>query len=122
MFGGFHLLNANASVGSTLAIALEAGILLAAAYMCTRRLWLPIAMHTGWNLAQGGIFGVPTAAHPVPDAWWSSRLSGPALLTGGDYGIDRSIVAVLICLAAAVALLVIARRRGLIVRPGWNRR
>jgi uncharacterized protein len=121
MFGCFHLGNAGATAGSTVATALEAGVLLGAAYLCTRRLWLPIAMHIGWNLCQGGILGVPTAARPVPHAVWSTQLSGPALVTGGDYGADRSVVAVAICLAIAVTLLVIAHRRGTIVRPAWTR-
>lgn len=121
MFGCFHLGNAGATLGSAFAIALEAGVLLGAAYLCTRRLWLPIAMHIGWNLCQGGILGVPTSARPVTQAVWSTQLSGPAFVTGGDYGADRSVVAVAICLAAALALLAIARRRGRIVRPVWTR-
>ena len=56
-FGLIHAANKGATLESTLAIALEAGILLAASYILTRSLWLPIGLHFGWNFTEGGIFG-----------------------------------------------------------------
>lgn len=114
LFGGLHAANANATVVSSLAIAVEAGVLLAAAYVASRRLWLPIALHAGWNLAQLGVLGVQRPGHSTHGVW-SSRFTGPALLSGGDWGPEISIVAVILCLAAAIALLVLARRRRTIV-------
>ena len=35
---------------------IEAGGMLAAAYVATRRLWVPIGLHFGWNFAASGIF------------------------------------------------------------------
>lgn len=115
-FGAAHLFNPDASVLGTIAIALEAGVLLAAAYMWSRRLWLPIGLHTGWNFAQIGIFGVELPGRTIEGAL-SSRFSGPTILTGGSHGSDVSIVAVALCLAVAVTLLVLAKRRGRILRP-----
>jgi membrane protease YdiL (CAAX protease family) len=109
LFGCLHAGNAGASVGSTLAIAVEAGVLLGAAYLASGRLWLPIALHAGWNLAQSGLLGVQRPGHSAHGAW-SSRFTGPTLLTGGDWGPEISIIAVALCLAAAVALLAVARR------------
>jgi membrane protease YdiL (CAAX protease family) len=57
IFGLVHAGNAGASWVSTLAIALESGVLLGIAYTATRTLWLPIGMHFGWNFTEGGIFG-----------------------------------------------------------------
>ncbi|VAW07871.1 hypothetical protein MNBD_ALPHA05-2012, partial [hydrothermal vent metagenome] len=49
LFGALHLGNDNATLIAALAIALEAGVLLAAVYMVTRRLWVVIGLHAGWN-------------------------------------------------------------------------
>lgn len=45
VFGLTHLMNAQGTIEGALFIAVEAGILLAAAYMLTRRLWLSIGFH-----------------------------------------------------------------------------
>jgi membrane protease YdiL (CAAX protease family) len=116
LFGGLHATGANASVASTLAIAIEAGVLLAAAYVVSRRLWLPIGLHVGWNLAQIGWFGVQRPGH-VTHGVWSSQFTGPVLLSGGDWGPEISIVAVAACVAIALALLALAKRRGRILLP-----
>jgi membrane protease YdiL (CAAX protease family) len=118
LFGGLHAANANASIASSVAIAIEAGVLLAAAYAASRRLWLPIGLHAGWNLAQLGLLGVQRPGHATHGVW-SSRFTGPALLSGGDWGPEISIVAVATCAACALWLLVLAKRRGRIRPPFW---
>ena len=120
LFGGLHSANLNATVTSSLAIAIEAGALLAAAYMASRRLWLPIALHAGWNLAQLGLLGVQRPGHSTHGVW-SSRFLGPTLLSGGDWGPELSIVAMVVCLAVAAAYLALAKRRGRFVQPFWAR-
>lgn len=111
LFGAVHAFNDGATAVSTLAIALEAGVLLVAAYLVTRRLWLPIGLHAGWNFTEGGLFGASVSggrAHGL----LASRFDGPDLLTGGRFGPEASVVAVVLCLAAAIALFALARRRG----------
>ena len=75
LFGCLHAANANASSASTLAIALEAGVLLAAAYMASGRLWLPIALHAGWNFAQ---LGLPEFSAPGSPRTACGRRASPA--------------------------------------------
>ena len=58
MFGAAHLGNPNSTYFAAFCIAVEAGILLGAAYMLTRSLWLPMALHAAWNFTQGEIFDV----------------------------------------------------------------
>ena len=58
IFGALHLLNPGATLLNAAAISIEAGVLLAAAFMLTRRLWLCIGVHIAWNFTQGGIFSV----------------------------------------------------------------
>ena len=45
LFAYFHTGNPGATAVSTIAIALEAGVLLAATYVVSRNLWLPIGLH-----------------------------------------------------------------------------
>ncbi|MGI5864758.1 MAG: CPBP family intramembrane glutamic endopeptidase [Myxococcales bacterium] len=120
VFGFAHAGNPNASVQGMIAIALEAGILLAAAFICSRRLWLPIGLHAAWNFTQGGVFGAPVSGAPA-HGYFAAKFSGSELLTGGAFGPEASIVAVVVCLTAAVGLLVLARRRGRFVPPFWRR-
>lgn len=120
LFGALHAFNPGATLTSSIAIALEAGVLLAAVFMVTRRLWMVMGLHTGWNFTEGGIFGASVSggnAHGM----LASRFHGPDVLTGGAFGPEASIVAVLICLGAGAAFLWLAWRRGLFVRPFWKR-
>jgi hypothetical protein len=112
VFGLLHALNPGATVISTTAIALEAGILLAAAYALTRNLWFPIGLHFGWNFTEGGIFGVSVSGGPTGKGIFSVSLAGHRLLTGGSFGPEASVIAIAVCLAAGVVLLVLTVRRG----------
>jgi membrane protease YdiL (CAAX protease family) len=105
LFGLAHMFNPGASFRSSLAIALEAGILLGAAYAATQRLWLPIGLHAGWNFTEGSIFGMTLSGNTMSMGLLRGSLSGPPALTGGAFGPEASIVAVLVCLAAALYFL-----------------
>ncbi|SDN00504.1 CPBP family intramembrane glutamic endopeptidase [Actinomyces ruminicola] len=116
-FGAAHITNPEASAFGAVAIMLEAGILLGACYLVTCRLWLAFGTHVAWNFVQGGIFGSDVSGTGMGRGLFEARFTGPELLTGGDMGIEGSLVAVLVCTAAGVALLLVARRRGLLRRP-----
>ena len=49
-------------------------------------------------------------------------LDGPVLLTGGNFGIEASLTAFVLCTTAGVILLVKAKRRGQIMGPFWQRK
>jgi hypothetical protein len=115
MFGLLHALNPGATPLSTLAIALEAGVLLAVAYAASRNLWLPIGIHMGWNFTEGSIFGAAVSGGTQPSTLATSTLSGPRWLTGGAFGPEASVVSIVVCLAAAGALAAMILRR-----HGWR--
>lgn len=119
-FGAAHLFNPNATWLSAAAIVIEAGVFLGAAYMLTRRLWLPIGIHAGWNFTEGGVFGVAESGS-APHGWLQSTTSGPAWLSGGDFGPEASVVPVLICGALGIALVLWVARQGGIVSPRSRR-
>ncbi len=111
VFGGLHGLNRGATLTSTAAVALEAGILLAAAFAMVRSLWLPIGMHFAWNFTEGGIFGAAVSGGRS-QGLLAFPLTGPTLYTGGVFGPEASIVAVIVCLAAAGILIGVTLHRG----------
>lgn len=120
LFGFAHMMNPNATLFSSFAIAMEAGILLGAAYVLTRRLWLAVGIHFAWNFTQGGIFGGRVSGLTM-DGLLESELSGPTLLSGGEFGVEASIFAVTLGVATGVWFLVRAGRKGHFIAPFWRR-
>lgn len=117
LFGLIHLTSAGATIFSAIAVALQAGILLAAAYAWTHRLWVPLGLHALWDFANDGVFGVGIAGgsgqalHGVLQA----SLQGPDLLTGGVLGVEASLITVVIVLCAGAFMLWQVRQRVLVV-------
>lgn len=115
LFGLSHLFNPHASLWGALAIAIEAGGMLAAAYAATRTLWVPIGVHFGWNFAAAGIFGTEVSGNGAAEGLLHGVTSGNALLTGGEFGPEASLYAVVFGLLLTVAFMWLARRRGNVV-------
>jgi uncharacterized protein len=115
LFGVLHLANPGASAWSAVAIAIEAGVLLGAAYLWLRSLWFVIGLHFAWNLAQW-LMGVPVSGHADPGLL-VARPDGPDLLTGGSFGLEASLAPVLVSLVLSALMLVGAHRRGHLVKP-----
>ena len=121
IFGLLHLGNANATLFSALAIAVEAGILLGGAYMLTRNLWLAIGLHFGWNFTQGYIWDVPVSGFQV-DGLVDAHSAGPELLSGGMFGLEASVIALAIATPLGAWFVYRAAQKGNLVRPWWVRR
>jgi uncharacterized protein len=121
LFGLGHYGNENATVFSSLAIAFEAGIMLGGAYMLTRNLWLAIGLHFGWNVTQGYVWDVPVSGNAV-DGLVNSQTGGSELISGGAFGVEASVVALVLATAFGLWLVVLAARKGEVVRPSWVRR
>ncbi|MEO6113302.1 MAG: type II CAAX endopeptidase family protein [Sphingomicrobium sp.] len=121
LFGLAHIFNDNATALSSFAIAIEAGVLLGGAYMLTRSLWMPIGLHASWNFTQGEIYDVPVSGFDQ-HGLVTAQLSGPELLSGGAFGLEASVIAMIIATAAGVWLVLRAVRSGYTLRPWWVRR
>ncbi|MFC0109602.1 CPBP family intramembrane glutamic endopeptidase [Kibdelosporangium aridum] len=117
VFGLTHSINVNATLWGALSIALTGGLLMTAAYVATRSLWLPIGLHFAWNFTHAGIFGVAlSGSGEPPHGLLQTTLSGPTVLTGGTFGPEASLIALLICVIPTVLLLRRAARIGQIQR------
>lgn len=121
IFGFLHAGNPNATLISSLSIALAAGVLLGGAYMLTRNLWLAIGMHAGWNVTQGLVWDVPISGFAL-DGWVESRLVGDPILSGGSFGLEASVITMVVATAYGGWLVYRAVRRGNVVRNWWARR
>ncbi|MFC0599123.1 CPBP family intramembrane glutamic endopeptidase [Streptomyces palmae] len=115
LFGAYHLSNPDASLYGAVAVAIEAGGMLTAAYIATRKLWVPIGLHFGWNFAGAGIFSTEVSGNGSTHGLLDSVTTGPALATGGDFGPEGSPYALVMCVLAAIVFLLVARRRGCLV-------
>ncbi|MDQ0615450.1 membrane protease YdiL (CAAX protease family) [Microbacterium sp. W4I4] len=112
LFGLIHLLNPDATLWGALAITIEAGLLLGAAYLATGSLWLSIGLHFGWNVAIVALFGTVTSGSEMAGSLVAATTSGPDWLSGGAFGPEGSLFAIAVCTIASIILLRTARRRG----------
>ena len=94
IFGWTHISNDNATWWSSLAIAIEAGLLLGAAYKWSGSLWLPIGIHWAWNYTQGNIFGLAVSGTYAGNTMLITTVNGPDIITGGAFGPEASVIAV----------------------------
>ncbi len=120
LFGALHLGNDNATLTAALAIALEAGVLLAAVYMVTRRLWVVIGLHAGWNFTLGGVYGGAVSGF-AQEGYLDTTMSGPELMTGGAFGVEASVVTIIIGLILALYFLFRAHQKGRYIAAPWRR-
>ncbi len=121
LFGLGHIGNDNASWFSSVAIAIEAGVMLGGAYMLTRSLWVPIGLHFGWNMTQGLVWDVPVSGHAV-DGLVDARLVGDPLISGGAFGLEASVIALVVAGSFGVWLVKRAYDKGEVMAPWWVRR
>jgi membrane protease YdiL (CAAX protease family) len=123
LFGLVHLLLLpHVTVASLLAIVLG-GLLFTAAYVRTRRLWLSSSVHAALDFTQDALFGVGAygLAGVAANGLLLAHTTGPVALTGGASGVEASALTLVMLLAAATALLVLARQHGQMTPPSWRR-
>ncbi|GLW56378.1 CPBP family intramembrane glutamic endopeptidase [Kitasatospora phosalacinea] len=109
-FGVAHLGTPGATAWGGLSIVLEAGALLGAAFLWRRSIWFVVGLHFAWNTAEQ-LLGIPVSGH-APEGLFTVTTHGSTFLTGGGFGLEASVVPVLIALALAARMLVLARRDG----------
>lgn len=85
LFGVLHWQNPFMTTFSTVNLII-AGCVFAIAYLKTRSLWLPTALHVSWNFCQGFIYSQPVSGIALHHTVFHVTATGPAWLTGGTFG------------------------------------
>jgi len=83
-----------------------ASIILVILYFQTRRLWLPISFHLSWNLAQSWLWGFDVSGIKIENQLFVTTPTGSDLLTGGEFGLEGSILSTVLFIAVVVWFLV----------------
>lgn len=84
-------------------------VLLGVSVFCTNRIWMATAIHAAWNFFQGNVWGVNVSggASRATSTLFASVAHDMPLVTGGDMGLEGSLVTTgVLC----VALLLVIRR------------
>ncbi len=102
LFACFHLTNPGIH---TLAFAnlFLAGLLLGINYIYTKNLWFSFLLHLSWNFFQGPILGFRVSGLNLPSLL-QAEPKGDLFLTGGDFGLEGSILNTAISLTSVLIL------------------
>jgi hypothetical protein len=104
LFGLMHSGNPGANWQGLLYTAIG-GILMGLLVIRSGSLWLLIGYHFGWNATASGLFGLELSGMEEGASVFVSSLTGSEWLTGGDYGFEASLPAVVFeALVLSVAL------------------
>jgi len=101
-FALVHSTNPSANV-LPLGCIFAAGFLLGINYIYTRNLWFGIFLHFSWNFFQGPVLGYEVSGHTTSTLLQQTQ-TGPAILTGGDFGFEGSIICLILTLLATALL------------------
>jgi membrane protease YdiL (CAAX protease family) len=104
LFAAFHLGNDAVTVIGIANVFLG-GVILSLAYARYQRLWFPIGLHFGWNIMSGPILGYGVSGYAAEATVFRTVGTGPAWLTGGEFGIEGSIIMTVVEVAAIGVLL-----------------
>jgi hypothetical protein len=63
---------------------------------------------------------MPNSGTPY-EGLFITKISGPEWLTGGNFGIEASYLAIFLCFVAGVVLTALAKRNFRIISPKWKR-
>ena len=105
IFAALHGFNPDFSIMALLGLFL-AGLLLGHAYVVTRQLWLPLALHLSWNFAEGPLFGFPVSGL-TGEGLLLVHPTGPEFITGGTFGPEAGAVIVVGIAIAWAALMLL---------------
>ena len=82
---------------------------------------MAIGYHMLWNYVQSAVFsGIVSGSITLPGLF-KAKIEGPTFFTGGSFGMEQSVFALVLCTVTGVVMLFIAKRRGHLVPAPWNK-
>ncbi len=112
LFALLHSLNPGV-FGSPIPMAnlVMAGVIMAVAREVTGGLWWPIGLHLTWNYFQGYIYGFNVSGTIPEGSLLRTVDQGPAWLSGGGFGIEGSILTVILLILGTIAVYMLYRNK-----------
>lgn len=102
VFALFHINNPGMNMLPVINIFL-AGLMLGINYIYTKNLWFSIVLHMTWNFYMGCILGYKVSGLAL-QSLFQQQLSGSALLTGGSFGFEGSVVESILCILTVITV------------------
>jgi membrane protease YdiL (CAAX protease family) len=95
---GFALLRLHTPGATPAAVWISgvAAVVLCVARLRTGGLWMPWGLHAGWLISIALLFGQPLAGHRSASAVVHTSVNAPMWISGGEYGPEGSLVALLL--------------------------
>ena len=93
----------------SVAVSLVFSLLLSAAYLRTRALWLSWGLNFGWKASQALVFGLAVEGLNTHSPVIQGNPMGPFWLTGGGFGLDGTWIAFAVLVAALPVLFRVTR-------------
>lgn len=107
LFGSMHFLNPSFGWIGFVNILL-AGLLMGLIFFVRQTIWLPLGVHFGWNFVQGTVLGFHVSGIEG-DAIFRHNLQGDSLLSGGEFGLEGSLITTGVCLGVIILVFVYGR-------------
>jgi uncharacterized protein len=108
LFAAMHISNPGAGVLPIIEVFVG-GIMLGINYIYTRNLWFGIFLHFAWNFFQGPVFGYKVSGVDISPIMLQ-ELTGPTWLNGGAFGLEGSILAIILNLLLIGILVTVYNR------------
>ena len=102
LFAAFHATNPGIHTLAFINLFL-AGLLLGINYIYTRNLWFSFLFHLSWNFFQGPLLGFRVSGLSLPSVL-EAETKGDLFITGGDFGLEGSILNTAVSLTALLIL------------------
>lgn len=102
LFAAFHATNPGIHTLAFINLFL-AGLLLGINYIYTRNLWFSFLFHLSWNFFQGPLLGFRVSGLSLPSVL-QAEAKGDLFITGGDFGLEGSILNTAVSLTALLIL------------------
>lgn len=105
LFAILHIFNGHISVIPLVNLFLY-GIFAALFVIYTKDLWRICGLHAAWNWAQGNLLGVEVSGQDIPGgAFIKLSAQGNDLISGGEFGVEGSLVCSLLLLVLSTYLI-----------------
>ena len=105
IFSIFHLGNSGFSPMAFVNLLLV-GVIFSLVFYISDSIYMAAGAHTFWNMTMANIFGITVSGYkPIGETILKTSLKGPAIISGGDFGLEGSIITSLVLVGTLVILI-----------------